>query len=150
VRRRPLSIAITGWLFVLTGLAGILVAAYRLGDPATRSAAPPHAHHLRDFAWAAASGVVSLAGGAFALRGRAWARWALAAWMAGHVVLSAMHSMEQLAVHSAIFAPLACFLFGRAGSKYFRWGGAGAPTAPAVGDPTRGPLGAGPRKEEPS
>jgi hypothetical protein len=145
MRRRPRSVSVAGWLFVLTGCTGILAAAYRLIDPASRTAAPPGAHHLRDFAWASASGVLALSGGALALRGYAWGRLALVAWMAGHVVLAAVHSTAQLAIHTAIFAPLAFFLFGRSGSTYFRRGGSGLPTVPTVNDPTSGPPEAGPR-----
>lgn len=116
--RRPLSITIAGGLFGLTGCIGLVVATIRLADPGTR-ASHPGADHLADFAMAAGSALLAGAGGVFALRGAAWARWALAVWMLGHVVLSLVHSMEQLALHLAIFVPLAYVLFRPAATRYF-------------------------------
>jgi hypothetical protein len=54
------------------------------------------------------------------LRGRNWARWGALAWMAFHVVLSAFHSLVQLAMHSVFFAVIAYFLFRPAAKEYFR------------------------------
>jgi hypothetical protein len=45
------------------------------------------------------------------LRGYPWARWLLAGWMAFHIVLSALHDMETLLVHVALFAPILYLLF---------------------------------------
>jgi len=57
------------------------------------------------------SGVVALAGGALVLRRLAAGRWLLALWMALHVVLSALHDPVELAVHLALFTPIAWVLF---------------------------------------
>ncbi len=132
MRSRPVTLTLTGWLFVLTGFTGLVVAAYRLVDPATRNAAPTGAHHLRDFAWAAASGIVAAVGGALVLRGRGWGRWALIVWMAGHLVLASAHSGWQLAFHAAIFVPLTFFLFRGGAATHFRGAVPGDP--PVVGD----------------
>jgi hypothetical protein len=118
VRPRPLSITLVGWLFVLTGVIGLAASAWKVVED-VRTAAGAVAHPLGDFAWAAGSAVVAAAGGAGALRGLGWARWALAAWMGFHVGLSLVHSVEQLVVHCAIFAPLTYLLFRRRAAAFF-------------------------------
>ncbi|HEV2323983.1 MAG TPA: hypothetical protein VGS10_08530 [Terracidiphilus sp.] len=56
----------------------------------------------------------------FLLRGQNWARWLAIAWMAFHVVLSALHSYGQAAVHAAFLVLIAWALFMPASGHYFR------------------------------
>lgn len=62
------------------------------------------------------AGIVS---GIFMLYGYNWARWLLVAWMAFHIVVSAMHSVSQLLMHVVIFSVILFFLFRRPASAYF-------------------------------
>lgn len=114
--KRPLSITLVGWLFVATGCIGIGAGLVRL----SRAAEGMSAHELGDFAWVVLSGLLAIAGGAFTLRGRAWGRWCLVTWMAGHLVLGVMHSSTHLFVHLAIFTPLLFLLFRPPASAFFR------------------------------
>ena len=118
--KRPLSITVTGWLFVVTGGVGIVAASLGLADPASRNTPVPDVHHLTDFALAAGSGLLAAVGGIFVLRGLDWARWVLVVWMAAHIVLSLLHSTVQLIAHVAIFAPLLYLLFHPRASGFFR------------------------------
>lgn len=66
-----------------------------------------------------AIGVAALIGGAAVLRGRNWARWLLAGWMALHLVISAGRPAA-LAGHLLIFGGVAFLLFRRPASAHFR------------------------------
>jgi hypothetical protein len=59
------------------------------------------------------------------LRGHNWARWLALAWIGCHVILSAFHSVFEVAVHGLLFAAIAYFLFRPRATRYFR----GASTA---------------------
>ena len=64
-------------------------------------------------------GVAALVGGSYVLRGRNWARWLLAGWMALHVVISAGRPAE-LGAHLVIFGCVAFLLFRARASAWFR------------------------------
>jgi hypothetical protein len=66
-----------------------------------------------------AIGVAALIGGSYVLRGRNWARWLLAGWMALHVVISAGRPAE-LGAHLVIFGCVAFLLFRARASAWFR------------------------------
>ena len=111
MRARPISITIVGWLFVAVGAVGLVGQARRLLDGAGFD---------HDMAYASASELASILGGAFLLDGRNWARWLVVAWMAFHIVLSALHDLEKLLVHAAIFAPILYVLFRPRASAFFK------------------------------
>lgn len=54
------------------------------------------------------------------LRGWNWARWLLVVWLAYHVVLSALHSVFEVAVHGFLFGVIAYFLFRTPANAFFR------------------------------
>ena len=66
-----------------------------------------------------AIGVAALIGGAFAIRGRNWARWLLAAWMALHVAISIGKPFE-LVAHLVIFGCIAFLLFRPPAATHFK------------------------------
>ena len=65
------------------------------------------------------SHLAQLVSGLFMLRGHNWARWLLVAWIAFHIVISALHSFLQLALHVIIFSVILFFLFRRPAAEYF-------------------------------
>ena len=65
-----------------------------------------------------AIGVAALIGGTFVLRGRNWARWLLAAWMALHVAIS-IGKPTALVAHLVIFGFIAFLLFRPPASAHF-------------------------------
>jgi len=106
---RPRSITIISWLFIAAGSIGLL-------------------YHLSEFSSRFGYGLIAISllrliailAGVFMLRGCNWARWLLAAWMAYHVVLSAFHSVTELALHTLLFGAIGYFLFRPQSSAYFR------------------------------
>ena len=65
------------------------------------------------------SHLASIVAGLFMLRGHNWARWLLVAWIAFHIVISALHSVLQLLIHVVIFGVILFFLFRRPANTYF-------------------------------
>lgn len=120
MRRRPLSITLTAWLFILVGLAGLLNDLWPLlTTDAAQQLAKLRADGLRDLGPAWTTRALGIVGGAGVLRGRNWARWLLVAWMVFHVGLSLFHSIAELLTHIAIFTPLGYLLFRQATESFF-------------------------------
>jgi len=110
-KKRPVYIVVIGVVFITLGLLDI----WRGATPLTSGAA-----HLTGEDFAVLSiGIAALLGGIFVLKGRDWARWLLAIWMALHVALSIRDPYVLLA-HLVIFALLLAGLFHPAASSYFR------------------------------
>lgn len=123
---RPPSILAIGLLFIAAGSIGC---AYHLAELHSRSQLDYELVAILLIRLAA------VLGGAILLSGANWARWLLAAWMAYHLVLSAMHSPSQFAVHTLLFGTIAYFLFRPRATAYFRGSRAAAegpktPTCP--------------------
>lgn len=107
-RKRPLSVALIAWLFIVAGTVGIVYHAteFRVLDS--------------DLLWALFVRLLAIVGGVFALRGANWARWLLLVWIAYHVVLSVFHPLPELAAHTVLCAVVAYVLFRPQSSVYFR------------------------------
>lgn len=108
--RKPLDITIVAVLFICIGVGSLLYGAIRFATD----------RDLPDLAVVAASALLAICAGAYLLRGRDWARWLCAGWLAFHVVLSLVHSGARLAVHAALFLAISLLLFRPAASGYFR------------------------------
>ena len=104
--RRPLSITIISWLFILFGSIALLSGVVRGGD-------------LVSHWYVHLSRLLQIVAGVFMLYGRNWARWLLVAWIAFHIVVSALHSVLFLLMHVAIFSVILFFVFRRRASEYF-------------------------------
>ena len=63
---------------------------------------------------------VAILCGACMLRGDNWARWLAVAWIAFHVVLSAFHSVHEVAIHALLCAVITWSLFRADSARYFR------------------------------
>jgi Trk-type K+ transport system membrane component len=109
--KRPISITILACVYILTGAVGFV-------------------YHLRNFSLAATFPndsilvefvrLLAIVAGAFLLRGHNWARWLALAWIAFHVVISALNSLPQAAMHSVFCALFAWILFRRDATLYFQ------------------------------
>jgi hypothetical protein len=109
--QRPRSITIISWFFLIFGSIA-LISGLLPPDSLTLTQLKGHwMVHL--------SRLLSIGAGLFMLRGHNWARWLLVAWIAFHLILSALHSALQLLIHVAIFTVILYFLFRRPASQYF-------------------------------
>jgi hypothetical protein len=113
--KRPRSITIIGWLFIVFGSISLLSGLVPFGDiTLAQRLAELKGHWMVHLLRLAA--IVS---GVFMLYGFNWARWLLVVWIAFHIVLSALHSPLQLLIHISIFTVILFFLFRRQASAYF-------------------------------
>ena len=106
--KRPLPVTIVAWVYIVVGagsfVAGLNVAnAFQLDDVLVE---------LVRF--------LAIICGACMLRGHGWARWLAVTWMAFHVIVSAFHSVGEVAIHSLFFAVIAWYLFRPEAGRYFR------------------------------
>ncbi|HEX4663072.1 MAG TPA: hypothetical protein VH196_01695 [Terriglobales bacterium] len=123
MNKRPVSVTIISWVFIAAGVTGL---AYHITEFKTQ-------HPFQDGGvWLFLIRLLAIVGGVFMLRGRNWARWLSIAWIGCHVILSAFHSLRELAFHSLLFAVFAYFLFRAPAAQYFRHG-TEAPPHPANG-----------------
>lgn len=111
MNKRPLAVTIVGFLYILTGVLGT---GYHLID---FKVLHPFQY---DVIWAVLTDLVAILCGAYVLRGHNWARWLALAWIGFHVILSALHILPGLIVHSLLFVVLAYLLFRPASTRYFR------------------------------
>jgi uncharacterized membrane protein HdeD (DUF308 family) len=64
-------------------------------------------------------GIISIVAGVFLLRGARWARWLILAWLAFHVIASALNSLPDAIPHVVLLFVVGYFLLGPPTSKYF-------------------------------
>jgi hypothetical protein len=110
VTKRPLSVIIIACVYVATGVIGVV---YHLTEFKTQH---PFQYDIVLIEFVSLAAIVA---GVFMLRGHNWARWLAIAWIAFHFVLSAFHSVRELAMHSLLLAIFAFFLFRPAADRYF-------------------------------
>jgi hypothetical protein len=111
MNKRPLAVTIIGCVYIVTGAVGF---AYHFTDFKAR-------HPIQyDFVWIELVRLIAIVCGVYMLRGHNWARWLALVWMASHVILSAFHTLPELAIHSLFCAILAYFLFRPTAARYFR------------------------------
>lgn len=108
---RPVSVTAVGVLFIATGAIGLI---YHLSD---FKALHPFPYDLVLISFVRLLAIIA---GIYMLRGRNWARWLGLAWIAFHVIVGALHSVSQFAVHAVLCALIAYFLFRLPATRYFR------------------------------
>ncbi len=109
--KRPISITIVSWVYIVAGIAGIAAHAteFDMRHPFSN-----------DVALALIVRLLAVVAGIFMLRGHNWARWLAIVWIAFHVVMSVFHSFPSAAFHALLLAVFAYFLFRRQSTAYFR------------------------------
>jgi len=110
MKKRPLSVTIIGWLFIVVGTIGLL---YHGNELRSRHPFPT------DLVWVCLVRLIAIVSGAFLLRGHNWARWLVLIWMAYHVGLGVLHSWSDVVTHSLILIVIAFFLLRPQASAYF-------------------------------
>jgi hypothetical protein len=111
MNKRPVSVTIISWLFIATGIIGL---AYHFTELKIQG---PFQYEA---VWVLLLRLMAIVCGVYMLRGSNWARWLTMLWMAYHVVLSWFHSVQELVIHSLLFAVFAYFLFRAGAMVYFR------------------------------
>jgi hypothetical protein len=104
--QRPRSITIISWLFIIFGSVALVYGLLNGLD-------------LKGHWYVHLSRILQIVAGMFMLYGRNWARWLLVAWIAFHIVISALHSALFLLLHVVIFSVILFFVFRRDASSYF-------------------------------
>jgi hypothetical protein len=107
--KRPLSVTLISYLFIVSGLVGIIYHASELKEIATR----------REVIWVLSVRLLAIVGGIYALRGATWARWLLVAWIGYHVILSFYHSTAELTMHAILTVVVLIALFHKRANAYF-------------------------------
>jgi hypothetical protein len=107
----PLSITIITWLFIAVGIVGFAYHATEINFNDLFG---------NDLFFALLVRLLAVVGGIFLLRGKDWARYLLAAWLAYHVVLSFFHTLTETAMHAVLLAVVVYFLFRSKVLEYFR------------------------------
>jgi len=108
--RRPLSVTIIGWIYVVVGTFGFV---YHLSE----SLRQPFNYGAVAIPLVSAVAIVA---GIFLLRGDDWARWLALLWIAAHVGISFLDGWRPIAIHAVFMALIAFFLLRRNASEYFR------------------------------
>lgn len=108
--KRPISVTIIGFLFIIAGTIGIV---YHATEVQKISDQP-------ELIWIFVLRLLAIIGGIFSLRGKGWARWLMLAWMAYHTVLSFFHAPLELAVHVLFLVAAIYALFNSSASVYFQ------------------------------
>jgi hypothetical protein len=116
MNKRPRSITIISWIFILFGSISFLSSLLPYVDASSvERIAYLNAHWMVHIAR-----IVAVVCGVFMLYGFNWARWLLVVWVGFHIILSALHSPMALFVHGLLFAVVLYFLFRPQASAYFR------------------------------
>jgi hypothetical protein len=104
-RKRPVSVLVIAWLYIVIGAVGFIA-------------------HFRDLRHPDGIGIevselIALVAGLFLLGGHSWARWLALAWMAFHVVIS-YPEISRIAIHAVFLAAIAWLLFRSDARAWFR------------------------------
>ena len=113
--KRPRSITVISWIFIVLGSIAFLssLLPYFDNDTASRIA------YLKAHWIVHVARVVAVVCGVFMQYGFNWARWLLVVWIGFHLVISVLHSPLQLIVHGLLFALVLYFIFRPQASAYF-------------------------------
>jgi len=114
MNKRPIPVTIIAWVYIATGAVGLV---YHFRD---LNAGSVFRYDALGIELVRMTAVVC---GAFMLRGHDWARWVALAWIGFHVIVSAFHTLPELAMHCLFFAVIAWILFRRDAARYFQAAG---------------------------
>jgi uncharacterized membrane protein HdeD (DUF308 family) len=105
--KRPFQVTVLGWLFIPVGIVSTV---YHLWKSALDRWTAP----------ILLVGIIAVVAGGFLLRGARWARWLVLAWLAFHVVVSALSSLSDALPHLVLLMVVGYFLLGPPTAKYFQ------------------------------
>jgi hypothetical protein len=108
--KRPITVIILSWLYIATGAIGLV---YHLSELRMQP-------FSAEIIWISFVRLLAIVAGIFMLRGADWARWLALAWIAFHVVVGALNSVQQAIIHALFLALFAYFLLRGDARSYFR------------------------------
>ncbi len=107
--KRPLSVVIVAWVYLLVGIGGF---AAHFDSLLARNAFPEGVS-------VEVTELAAVIAGVFLLRAQSWARWLALAWIVFHVALS-FGKPGEFTIHCVLCAVIAWSLFRPPASRYFR------------------------------
>jgi len=105
--KRPFQVTMLGWLFIAVGILSTIY--HLLKGLLDRWTVP-----------ILLVGIIAIVAGVYLLRGAGWARWLVLAWLAFHVVVSALNSPSDAMAHVVLLLVVSYFLLGPPSSKCFQ------------------------------
>jgi uncharacterized membrane protein HdeD (DUF308 family) len=105
--RRPFQVTVLGWLFIAVGILSTIFHLWK--SSLDRWTLP-----------ILLVGIIAIVAGIFLLRGAGWARWLVLAWLAFHVVASALNSLSDAIPHVVLLLVVGYLLLRPPTSKYFQ------------------------------
>ncbi|HEV7398006.1 MAG TPA: hypothetical protein VGN86_15955 [Pyrinomonadaceae bacterium] len=118
--KRPLSVLLLGWLFVIAGTVGLIYHSRELIHELFPRAGVIDSREVIELIGITLGRVLGILAGVGLIYGRNWARWLCLAWIGFHVVISIWHSTFQVVFHAVFFVVIAFILFRRPATEYFQ------------------------------
>lgn len=104
---RPYQVTFLGWLLIVVGIVSTAIHLWK-------------STFDRWIPLIVLVGALAVVAGAYLLRGANWARWLTLAWLAFHVVVSALNSLGEALPHLVLLLVIGYVLLGPATSGYFQ------------------------------
>ncbi|MBV4360656.1 hypothetical protein [Pinibacter aurantiacus] len=114
MERRPITVVIVGMLFILAGCMSIAFHVKDFFQPDAK---------LSEVIWALVVRLTALVCGILLFFRVDWARWLAVIWLLYHVIIGALHSKSEMAMHIVLLIVVAILLFVPVSSAYFRYKG---------------------------
>jgi hypothetical protein len=111
MQSRPLAITVVAALFLAVGVAGTV---------RSFAAIVMHPRFSSSDFWVPLLSLLAIVCGVFLLRRQSWARWLALAWMAAHVAIGFLNSLQNAVVHALFLLLIACLVFRPEANAWFR------------------------------
>ena len=111
MKNRPLAVILVSLLFIITGCVGFV---YHVKDFSELDAKPS------ELIWILFLRILAVVCGLLLLFRINWARWLAIAWLAYHILISALNSTTEMIAHIVLLIIVSVLVFLPASSKYFQ------------------------------
>ena len=111
MKNRPIPVIIVSILFILTGCIGFFYHVKEFFEPN---------NNLYELVLVLLLRILAVACGILLFQGVNWSRWLAIAWLLFHVVLSAFHSISEMATHIVLLIIVSVLLYLPVSSAYFK------------------------------
>lgn len=118
--KRPFTITLIAWLFILVGAGTFLFALFVALLADSSHIHDPLGRFSGEDVLVIGIAVAAGAGGVLLLKRKAWGRWLVLAWLVFHTAMSFSHSVMKFAVHLGLAVVIGVLLFLPNASAYLR------------------------------